>query len=128
MVLVIFSFFSITGIVVHANSVEITKYYCSGIVPVKRKLSIADRFDIKLFLFEGEVDYDNFEHDPEWLDFIFFFIPSQTVEYKIYRIRVLDNFGGVIKKYEEKLSGKEYELLFEFHLKQGAQISNSYIS
>lgn len=118
-ILIILSFFSITGIVVNEKSIGITKYYCSGTIAVKRSLSLADRFDIKLFSIHGEVNVDdNFEHDPHWLDLIFAFFPSQTITYKIYKIRVLDNSGGVIKKYWEKLSDKEYELLFEFYLKQ----------
>ena len=85
-VLLVLSFISITGIIVQDNSLEIKKYYCCGFIPIRRRLSLSDRFDIKSFSIEGEVNADdNFEHDPHWLDLIFAFFPSQTIIYKMYR-------------------------------------------
>ena len=111
------SCFPVFDIIIFDNGFEIKKYYISGIIPMSWKCSITDRFDI----YSTEVFRENLANDillePSPWFFNLFSGQNSSFSYKSSIIKIFYK-EKKIKKIIEKLSDKEYELLFEFYLKQ----------
>ena len=110
----VLSCFSVDGLKIYNGSFEFTTYFVSGFFPVTWRNQLTDQFDIGTIELDTDHSLNHHLVEDDWFPSFFSFYDDG---YKRSIIKIMVN-GVLKKKIIVKLSDLEYELLFEFYLKQ----------